>query len=116
LNRGTPRSLDEQAEKVYRMVYVCKHSRRTGRFRRMSRKAIEATTDHNLIFRQFSNTDRFLMLWMYDWSGDTVEGERGFTLCDHCRARTVGYHSGGYDVICLDCKKRYDKDPELTTT
>jgi hypothetical protein len=38
-----------------------------------------------------------------------------FTLCDHCDARTVGYHSGGYDVICLDCQKRYDKDPELTT-
>ena len=38
-----------------------------------------------------------------------------FTLCDHCDARTAGYHSGGDDVICLDCQKRYDEDPELTT-
>ena len=53
-----------------KMVWMCKHSRRTGRFRRMSQKAIEATNDHNLILRQFSNTDRFLMTWFYDWSDD----------------------------------------------
>ena len=52
---------------------MLKYSRRTGRFRRMSRKAIEATNDHNLILKQFSNIDRHLMCRFYDWSHDDEE-------------------------------------------
>jgi hypothetical protein len=65
------RPLGNHQTKYYNMAwYMLKHSRRSGRFRRMSRKAIEATNDHNLILRQFSDIDRFLMCRFYDWSDD----------------------------------------------
>ena len=85
------------------MVWMCKHSRRSGRFRRMSQKAIDATNDHNIISRQFSNTDRFLMTWFYDWSDDEDE------VCETCdktlkpgegKSQLTGSLSC---VVCPDC-------------
>lgn len=41
----------------------------------------------------------------------------GMRTCDHCDAPTIGYKSGGLDVICMSCKKRYDasEDPDIRT-
>jgi hypothetical protein len=73
----------------------------------MSQKAIEATNDHNLLFKQFSNTDRFLMTWFYDWSVDKDEDEKkqrcpcGLTLMDD-----------GYSLECGKCEVCWKEDEQ----